>query len=89
MKVFISKMANPVSKSFVKLELNRLGIDYLSIEAGIIRLPDHITDEQLGMVLVAMQPFSFEPANDFYINHMETTCGFRGGPGFLSGALLL
>ncbi len=85
MKVFICNVTSSVSKSFVKSELERLGIDYTSIEGGIIELPDHIENDKLEIVKVAMHPYGFELFDTRPVEIVP--CGFRGGPIFSMEAL--
>ncbi|TVQ86242.1 MAG: AraC family transcriptional regulator [Bacteroidetes bacterium] len=46
MKIFIKHMVSQRCKMKVKEELNRLGIDYLSIDLGILELTNNLTPEQ-------------------------------------------
>ena len=46
MKIFIKHMVSQRCKMKVKEELNKLGIDYLSIDLGILELTNNLTPEQ-------------------------------------------
>ena len=60
MKAYIYNMVCPACKFFVKSELDRLGVEYTTIEVGFIELPGKITEEQLDMLANALQPYGLK-----------------------------
>lgn len=48
----------------VKSQLEQLGLHPLSVELGIVTLPDKITDEIYRSVKESLEPFGFELIDD-------------------------
>ena len=63
MKAYINNMVCPACKFFVKSELDGLGIEYTAIELGFIDLPAKMTEEQVDLLAMALQPYELEIVN--------------------------
>ncbi len=61
MKIAIKNMDCPATKYFVKIELDRLGINYRSIELGEVELTGKISNLQLNLLKIALQKYGLEP----------------------------
>jgi hypothetical protein len=60
MKLHIKNMFCPASKFFIKMELERMGVVFDSIEMGELNLTNDISDMQIKALNVAIHKFGLE-----------------------------
>lgn len=64
MKLYVKYMVSLRCKMVVKAELKNLGLPYISVELGIIQLPNLLTTEQLEPLRIALLRSGLELLDD-------------------------
>ena len=64
MKLYIKNMVCNRCKTTVKLELDKLGISFISVELGEITIKKKLTPVQHHLLFLALEPLGFELINN-------------------------
>lgn len=64
MKIYIRHMVSQRCKMAVMQELKKIGLDYITVDLGVVTLPEHITKEQKAQLKQALHSIGLELIED-------------------------